>query len=425
MNILIVGGNLAGITAIHWIRKIDPLSRITLLCDTDFPGYIRGLLPEIALGKLEPSFSMIYPRSFLEHIERVRIIRIRDLGEVSVDNGKITVADKEYNENWDKILVSTGVRAIEVPEKIVEKNREVYPLERVEEALLLSEKIQELNTSADIGVLGSFYGLDIAYKLACMGFTVELFLNDSCRVLDDDMFKILKKFLPSKLLFKKIDWSRVMDKKMIIVRGSAKPLIPRIRGLSIGKLGGIRVDNRMKAAQNIFAAGSVTECLDEKTGISFTHLSDNLSILQGIVSALNIEGFNYRVKRIFPLYETSLGERVIFSAGFTSENLAEKGRNIVVARHHFYINDVASRGNREDIFIKVIADRVTRVIYGVQTICGRGYIHGLHQILTFMANNLFVDDAVLIPPLYIPHLTRLMDPFKATCWGIWRKLLKT
>lgn len=426
MNILILGGDLAGVYAIHWIRKIDPSSQITLICDTDFPGYLRSLLPGIVVDEIKPSFSVIFPKSFLEYVERVEIKKVKNLANTIAKNGKLIVAGEEYDlEYWDKILISTGVKALKVPRKLADKNREIYPLEKVEEALRLAERIQELDKHEKIGIIGGFQGLDIAYKLACANFDIELFFDyKHGQVLDEDMFKILKKIIPSNLVFKEMDWSKVANNRILVIRGYTRPLVPGIEGLPIGKVGGIMVDNYMKATKNVFAAGTVAECLDEKTGISFTHLSDSLSILQGVVSALNIEGFNYRIKRLFPLYEIPLGERIVFSAGFTSDNIVKVGRRIVSARHHFYTSDTTSHGDKDEIFVKIIADRVTRDIHGVQVICKKEYIPGLQQILVFIANNLLIDDAILFPSLYIPLMNRIIDPFKATCWGIWRKLLK-
>ena len=428
VRILILGGDLAAVYAVHWIRKVDPISKITLICDTEFPGFIRSLLPYIALGEVEPFLSIAFPKAFVEKIERVELVRVKKLGEISLSEGVLQAGDKEYVlESSDKVLISTGVEALGVPKKFAERIGEIYPLEKIEEALLLAERVQELGERTRIGVLGGFYGLDIAYKLAVLGHDVELFFDEKrslYEVLDSDMIGLIRKILPSNLLFKEMEWDKAADNDIIIARGYAKPIIPRMEGIVVGEQGGVLVDEYMKAFRNAFAAGSVVECVEKSTGISFSHLSDNLSIAQGIIAALNIEGFNYQVKRFFPLYEALLGEKLVFSAGFSSEILAKHGKKVVTARHHFYTGDVASRGEGNDVYVKVIADRVTRTIYGVQVICGKEYAHGLYQILAFLANNLLIDDVVLTPPLYFPFTTRLIDPFKATCQGIWRKLLK-
>ena len=421
LRIIVLGRSLAAVSAIHWIRKIDPVSKIMLITDTNFPGFIRSFLPYIVTGELKPEYAAIFPLVFLKDVERVELKIVKNMDKVRQRENLIEIEEDRIElEVDDKILVASGVKAAKPPINLQDKISKIYPLEKVEDAIILSETLSSLRENKKIGVIGDFYGLDIAAKLAMLDYSVSLYMDKTCyKLFDSDMLNLLTKILPKNLRIKNLDWDMIALDDLIIVRGYIKPNVPSLENITLGDNGGIIVDEKMKASEKVYAAGSAAERINHDLGISFIHLSDNLSIAESIVSALNLKSYFYKFKRFLPLFETVIGEKLVFSLGFSSEILAEHGKSIVSARHHFYISE-----NNADVYIKVIGDRVTRILYNVQVICDKDYAYGLTNILNTLLNNASIDDVIIQPSTIIPFLTDLADPFIATCRGLWRKLLK-
>lgn len=414
LEVLVLGGEVASVYAIHWLRKLDPVSRVELVADTEYPGYFRSLLPYVALGDLGIERCTLYPKSFLQDVLRTGLRA--ELDRVIV-RGRVVETSKGERE-FDKLLVATGVEA----KKLALSN--ATPLERPEDALLLKERLERART---VGVVGGVYGLDVALSLAERGFRVSIYCDESTRlgtVFDEDMERIARELLSGYIKFRELDLHKLRLEDLVILRGFTRPKVPRVEGLRIGRLGGVVVDEFMRTSlRDVYAAGMVAEISGE-FGITFTHLSDSLSMLQGLVAAFNVAGRRKRVGFRAPLFAVGSGDLLLASVGHTSSRLSSTGVDVVAVRHHFRAGDPIFEGPKGDLYVRMVAERKTGEIEGVQVV-GRG--GGMAEILLALfaiAHKSRVDDVLSTPSAYVPRVTRVVTPFLASCYGLWRKLCR-
>ena len=415
MKVIVLGGEVASVYAIHWLRKLDPVSRIELIADTEYPGYLRSLLPYVALGDLGVDRCTLYPRPFLRDV--LRVASRAGLDGLAV-RGKVVEVGGEERE-FDKLLMATGVEA----RRLALDN--AVPLEKPEDALALREKLESARA---VGIVGGVHGLDIALLLAERGFQVSVYYDGETglsTVFDRDMERVVGDLLHGyDGRFRELDLHKLRLEDLAILRGFTRPKVPHIEGVRTGRLGGVIVDEYMEtSAKDVYAAGAVAEVSSE-SGITFTHLSDSLSMLQGLVAAFNIAGRRRRADFRAPLFAVGSKDLLIASVGHTSSRLSSAGVDVVAVRHHFRAGDPVFSGSRGDLYIRVVAERRTREVKGVQVVGRGGGMAEILLALSAIARKSTIDDFLSMPSAYVPGISRVVAPFLASCYGLWRKLYR-
>lgn len=106
MNILILGGGIAGTTAAEEIRKRDPKASITIIEQEQHPCYSRVLLPHYVKDKIPRE--KVFLRSSTWYVEKnIELMSGVRAVEIDVDNRFVRTSEGRELP-FDKLLVTTG-----------------------------------------------------------------------------------------------------------------------------------------------------------------------------------------------------------------------------------------------------------------------------------------------------------------------------
>lgn len=186
MKVIIIGGVAGGATAAARLRRLDEKAEIILLERSGYVSYANCGLPYYVGGVIsqKEALTLQTPESFRK---RFRIdVRIRNEA-VSIDPKGKTVRIRrledgtEYEETYDKLILSPGARPIIPPLPGIEDPR-IMTLRTVEDTFRIREYLDQNHPRRAVVVGGGFIGLEAAENLMKAGIDVTL-VEQSSQVL--------------------------------------------------------------------------------------------------------------------------------------------------------------------------------------------------------------------------------------------------
>lgn len=348
--IVLVGSMPELLSYLLWYRRLGGRAKALLLSCTEYPGAFRRLLPYVALGYLKP-WEAVLLRD--EHVrlqlccatryspdERVELVR---RGVVAVDGEEV---------EYERLVIALGWSCTKVREGCI------VELRRVEDAIHLKELLERYD---NVGVIGGLEGAWLASILADEGYNVTLYMKEVFQQpFDDEIISLAMS--RAKPRFKITRWGGHLSEKLGIVYDLDSPRVPR--GLKLGALGGIAVDEAFVAEESIVVLGGSAEWKDPTTGIGLVSISDETSIMQSIVAILRQAGM--RAPAPQRVYLTRIGDVFVLSAGITSKEAQKAGLEVSSSR----VNLKSSVANGGSIVIKLVARRSDGRVLGFQAVGG-------------------------------------------------------
>ena len=452
-QIVIIGGNAAGMKTAARARRLDPAARIVIVergVDLSYgacalPYFVAGLVPDLDdvrrtnNGTLRDATFFrkvkgVEVRSRCEAlaIDRLRrTVRVRDL-----ENGR------EEDCCYDALVLATGNRPIVPPVPGIELNG-VRPLKSLEDAAAIAAAAQPGRRAVIVG--GGLIGLEMAEALRGRGLAVTLLeMKDQvlASALDFGMAALVHRELRRNGVELRLGeplqaiageagtvtgvvtakGSYPADLVLLAIGVRPEVTLAREAGLAIGPTGAIAVDPRLQSSDPaIWAAGDCAECRDLLSGrpvyvplgsTANKHgrvVADNLcgreATFPGVLGSLIVKVFDLNVAR------TGLSEEDAHLLGHDPVALLAPSPD----RAHIY-------PGARPIAIKLIADRVDRRLLGAQ-IVGPGAvdkrIDTLATALTFGAT---VDQLAQLDLSYAPPFSSAMDPLHQAANALRNKL---
>ncbi len=282
-KVLIVGGVAGGASAAARVRRLDEFAQVIMFERGPHVSFSNCCLPYHLSGIIENSEDLVLmdPEVFAKQYNidaRVHneVIAInRDEKKVVI---KHTVTGKEYEESYDKLVLSPGARPI-LPASIEGiTNDNVFTVRNVGDIDEI-KKYADQNSKENIVVVGGGYiGVEVAenFKLAGKNVTLVEAQNQVMAPFDFDMVQILHKELYDNgiNLILSDGLAKVTDSEVVLSSGrkveadlvvSAIGVTPETdlataAGLELGVTGGIKVDhNYLTNDKDIYAVGDAIE----------------------------------------------------------------------------------------------------------------------------------------------------------------------
>lgn len=295
-KIIVVGGVAGGASAAARLRRINEHDEIIMFERGPHVSFSNCCLPYYLSGTVQRANQLILltPEMFWERYRidaRVNseVIRInRKQKTVTVRN---TQTGEEYDESYDKLVLSPGAHPI-VPDYKGMDKVPFYTVRNVEDIKRLKEAIG--GNAKKVSVIGGgFIGMEVTDNLQSAGYQVTLIQHSSQvmgKAFDHDMAAVLHKVLYDNgvqvLLNETVEEvdekaihlksGRVVETDVIVVCIGVYPdnELAKEAGLEIGSLGGIKVDRNYRTADpDIYAIGDAIEVYN-----ALTHMDQRLSL---------------------------------------------------------------------------------------------------------------------------------------------------
>ncbi len=288
-KILVVGGVAGGASAAARARRLDESAEIIMFERGPHVSFSNCALPFHLSGIVEDSEDLILmcPEKFktqynIEARTNNEVIKIkRNEKKVVIKNLK---TDEEYEEDYDKLILSPGANPI-CPSSIEGINNEnVFTVRNVQDIKGLNSYLEENNVS-DVAVVGAgFIGVEITENLHHAGKNVSLIeaLDQIMSPFDYDMAQILHKEMYDKGInlilndavqeigdgYVKLSSDKKVDAEAVVMAIGVFPEteLAEDAGLEIGETGGIKVNHNYQTNdEDIYAVGDAIEIYNRLT----------------------------------------------------------------------------------------------------------------------------------------------------------------
>ena len=178
MKVVIVGGVAGGATAAARIRRLDEQAQIVMFERSGYISYANCGLPyyigEVITDREE--LTLQTPESFYARF-RVDVKVRHEVTAIHPDRKTVSVkkldTGEEFEESYDKLLLSPGARPVIPPLPGVGSGK-VFTLRTVEDTLRIKEYADTMNPRSAVLVGGGFIGVELAENLREIGMDVTL-----------------------------------------------------------------------------------------------------------------------------------------------------------------------------------------------------------------------------------------------------------
>lgn len=436
MKVIIIGGVAGGASAAARLRRLDEAAEIILLERGQFISYANCGLPYYVGGEInqKEALTLQTPQSFRQRFgidvrtgheaaairPEKKTVLIRDLA-----------ADQEYEETYDKLILSPGGEPARPPIPGTEDSR-VFTLRTVPDALRIREYLQQNRPRRAVVMGGGFIGLEMAENLMRAGVAVTVVeaMDHVMAALDYDMACEVQQYLrhqgvqlvlshkitaidpQENALLVHLDNGKTLDADLLLLSAGIRPesALAREAGLTINERGAIRTDSHMRTSdENIYAVGDAVEITNLVTGLpGYVPLAGPAN-KQGRIAADHICGLpgEYRgtqgssVMKLFDMTvaSTGLNEAAAKAAGLSYDKV-----HIFSPSHATYYPGAAN------LTIKALFEQPTGRILGAQVVGFDGVDKRCDVLATAIRAGMTAYDLAELELCYAPPYSSAKDP---------------
>jgi len=450
MNLLIIGGSDAGISAALRAREIEPSADVTVVVSDAYPNFSICGLPFYLSGEVAEWRSLAHRT--VEEIEKegIRLLLKHRAHKVDSDRRIATVTDNDgrsHKLKYDKLIIGTGATSVRPTIRGIDQAG-VYFLRWMDDSFAVHQYLTERNPKSAVLIGGGYIGMEMADALAFRGVRVMVveFADTVLGTVCAELGKIIQTELERRqvevvsnvavesiqeqsgtLLVKGSDqFETTADLVLVAVGSRPETALAQTAGCRTGFNGALKVDRHMgTGVPGIFAAGDCAETWHRMLQKYLYLPLGTTAHKQGRIAGENAVGGNAvfegslgtQAVKIFDLVvaRTGLGEREAKEAGF--DPLAT---SLETWDHKVYYP------NARPMTIRIVGDRTTGRCLGAQ-ILGR---HGtevskrIDIVATAIYHDMTVADLIHLDLSYTPPLSNPWDPVQmcAQAWcNEWRR----
>jgi len=435
MKIVIIGGVAGGATAAARLRRLNEEAHIVMFEKDEFISFANCGLPYHISGVIEDRNDLLVQTK--EGLSQRFNLDIRNFSEVMhIDKERKVVLVKEvktgieYEESYDKLILSPGASPIVPPITGLKDANNVFILRNIPHTDMIMDYLKNHDVKNVAVIGGGFIGVEVAENLKEIGKEVTI-IDMAPQVLaplDFELAQIVHKKLVRKGIKLRLndgvshfeDFGRkvvtqsnhVIDTDMIILAiGVASEVkLAQSAHLEVGALRGIVVDEHMLTSDpHIYALGDAIEVKHRILGFSTKIPLAWPANRQAVVAANHIFGID-------DVYKGSLGTAVVkvFDMTIATTGLNErtlKLLNVPYQSVHVQRNNHASYYPKaKEMNLKLTFHPQTGVIYGAQGVGYEGVEKRIDVIATAILGGLKAQDLVDLELSYAPPFGSAKDP---------------
>lgn len=434
MKVVIIGGVAAGMSAAAKFKRLSPNDEVIVYEKGDIVSFGACGLPYYIGGFFEDSREMIArtPEQFKE--SGVEIHTKHEVIDVDFSNKKLKVKNLENNEiledNYDKLMIASGARAIIPPIKNINLEN-VVTLKSMDDG----NKLRDLMANEEykkVAIIGAgFIGLEAVEAAKHRGKEVtviqlqdrvlqEVFDKDITDLLEEELRENDVNLLLSETVVELIGDGKVSkvktDKRefeadIVIIATGVKPNTDFLNPNEIKMIrnGAIVVDEYGRTSvEDVYSAGDCATINSLITGkeiyvplatganklgrIVGENLAGQNNSFQGSMASSCIKVMNMEAAR------TGLSEKEVKDLGFDYKT-----------KFITDMNQTSYYPGRERIYVKLIYDAHTKVIYGGQVVGYKDAVQRCNVLAACIYAKMTTDQLGMLDLCYSPPFSRTWD----------------
>jgi len=330
-RIIIIGGGIAGISAIKAIRETDSTIEIHMISNEKFYPYNRLRLTKGLFGNLSSEDILLQKKEWYE-INKVNLHIDKEVTWIDVKEHEVILNDGD-KLNFSKLLLASGAHNFTPPIEGIEKEN-VYTIRHLEDAWAVKEVVGAKKKPLIIG--GGIQGLETAWELNQHGEEVAIAEIQSRLMpmqLDIRASQILRNIIEGynikvyleMQVYKILGGNEVtgvsgenglqISCDMVVYNAGIRPNIKYVKDTPIQFNKGVIVNNKMETSvKDIYAAGDAVEFGGRTFGLW------NIAIEQGKAAGYNMIGRDKIYKNIVPITTLNAFGISLFSMGNVDED---------------------------------------------------------------------------------------------------------
>ena len=435
MKVLIIGGVAGGASTAARLRRLDEKAEIIIFekgkhisfANCGIPYYCGDVIKE------REKLLILTPQK-IKNLLNVEARVESEVIRINRENKTVTVFDiatnMEYEESYEKLVLSPGASPIKPPIEGIEDKR-IFTVRNLDDADSIKNHIKKNSSKKAAVIGGGFIGVEMAENLAHLGLDVSIveMSNQLMNQLDYEIAAQVHNHLRSKginlylgdgvksfdkgeILTIKLHSGKQINADLIILSIGVKPetLLVQKAGLEIGKTGGILVNENLQTSdENIYALGDAIEVRDFISGIEALIPLAGPANKQGRIVAENIYGMNTR-------YKATQGTAIVkvFDLAVASTGNSEKQ---LIKNNIPYIKSYTQGFSHADYYpeafplmIKLLFSPENGRILGAQIVGLEGVDKRIDVIASCLRLNGTVRDLIELELAYAPPFGSAKDP---------------
>jgi len=446
-QIVIIGGNAAGLTAASRAKRIDPRLNVTVLEKGPHISYSTCGIPYYLAKMVSAADLVAYTPESFERERGIKVHNYTRVDEISPSRKRVMATRTDTGEHaefsYERLLIATGVQS-KLPGIPGTDLKNVFTIVDLQDALRLNEALQN---STRVAVIGAGYvGLEMVECLKTLGKTVHLYEREPHVLpgLDGDMAQIveyeLQRFgirlsVSAKVLALVGSDDRVVGVKtasglgidpadVALLDTGVVPNVELAReaGVQIGLTGGISVNTYMETnVPSIFAAGNCAETFCAVRKRPVLHYIGTVAAKQGRVAGDNMAARRTKFHGALGTTVLKVFDLAVARTGLCSEDAAAESMPVVSARIEAW-DRAAYYPTARKLWVKLIAERESRRLIGAQV---AGYGDASKRIdvaCAAITSGMRVEELVQLDLAYSPPYGNLWDPLLIAAQAVLRKM---
>ncbi|MBM4764650.1 CoA-disulfide reductase [Bacillus sp. B15-48] len=434
-KIIIVGGVAGGATAAARLRRISEDVEIMMVERGEHISFANCGLPYY-IGETIKDRNKLLVQTVEGMSERFKL-DIRNLSEVvsiHPNEKKVVIknlrTDEEYEETYDKLLLSPGAKPIVPPIPGIEENKTLFTLRNIPDTDRIKDYVDEQHPSKAVVIGGGFIGIEMAENLVDRGIEVTIveMANQIMAPIDFEMAAILHNHLKEKgvklVLENGVQAFADDGKKVLLTDGTeletdltilsigVKPEneLAKNAGLELGERGGIIVNEFLQTSnEDIYAVGDAVEVVDFINGKKAMIPLAGPANRQGRIAANNLLGKQEKYQGTLGTSIAKVFDLTVAATGNNEKTLKRLGVPYEVV--HVHPNSHAGYyPGAAPIALKLIFEEETGKIFGAQAVGADGVDKRIDVIATAIKGGLTVEDLTNLELSYAPPYSSAKDP---------------
>lgn len=437
MKIAIIGGVAGGAGAAARLRRMSEDVEITLFERGEHISYANCGLPYYIGGAISDR-DRLFVQTEEAFSDRFNIdIRIKsEVIGVDANSKTITVRNlttgKEYTEDYDKLIISTGAEPIKPPIEGI-NNPKIFKLRSIPDTDQIKNYITQNKPKSAVVIGAGFIGLEMAENLHEAGLDVTIVekANQVMAPLDYSMAVMVHQHLRSKgikLILEegatafsegngnlnvKLEKSEPLSADMVILSIGVRPetKLAKDAGLEIGSLGGIRINEYMQTSNpDIYALGDAVEVYNPTIQqYALIPLAGPANKQARIVADNIIEGNNHKYKGTIGTSIAKVFDLTVAATGASSKLL----NRFNIEHETSYTHGTSHAGYYPDalpLTIKINFSKKDGKLYGAQVVGYDGVDKRIDLFAEVIRRGRTIYDLEEIEHAYAPPYSSAKDP---------------